>query len=129
MHNEKQTSPHAAELCQFPGCKNPVEQPAGGGPRKRFCSDQHRVQFWRQSRTTERTATRRPTAEAPAVNSPALALRNQLEQSVQSLEGALARARTTLIELADLEEAEAVRAEAFSSADEQVARALSLIHI
>lgn len=123
MQDENLTTTAAPDLCQFPGCENPVEQPAGGGPRKRFCSDQHRVQFWRQTRTERGDSPKRSAPETPSVNSPALALRSQLEQSVQTLEGVLTRTRTTLIELADLEEAEAVRAEAFSSADEQVARA------
>ena len=124
MLNENPTpTPHT---CQLPGCENAVEQPAGGGPRKRFCSDAHRVQYWRQSRSERGdTSRRQPTDAGPSSASPALALRSQLEQSVQSLEGALTRARTTLVELADLEEAEAIRLEAFSSADELVARASS----
>ena len=52
-----------------------------------------------------------------------LALRDQLEQSVQTLEAAMTRARTALIDLSSLEQAEAVRKEALASADEMVARA------
>ena len=68
-------------------------------------ADSHRVQFWRQTRTDRdqaETPKRQAQDAGPASTSPALALRSQLEQSVQSLEGALTRARITLIELASL---------------------------
>ena len=125
MQHDNPASPITpSDICQLPGCDNLVEQPAGGGQRKRFCSDQHRVQFWRQSRAEGgETPAAAAAPKPPAATSPALVLRGQLEQSVQSLEAVLTRARTTLIELASLEEAEAIRAEATSSADEKVARA------
>jgi len=104
----------APDRCPFPGCNQLVEQPPGGGPRKRFCSDQHRIQFWRQTRP-------KPAAEEL---SPVLLLRNQVEQSVAVLETLLERARTTLLELANLDEAEALRHEWMAAADEKVARAL-----
>src|ERR1035441_1287350 len=102
LHNENAAPAEKIDVCQLPGCENPVEQPPRGGQRKRFCCDQHRVQFWRQTRSEKDAdqTPRRPSPDAgPAPSSPALALRGQLEQSVQTLEGVLTRARTTLIEL------------------------------
>ena len=113
----------AATHCQLPGCSNAVEQPSGGGPRKRFCCDTHRLQYWRQSQKESKLGA--VAEESFLGNDPSavLALRDQLEQSVQTLEAAMTRARTTLIELSSLEQAEAVRKEALASADEMVARA------
>ena len=110
-----------APLCQLPGCNNPVEQPPGGGPRKRFCCDQHRLQYWRQSQRDGKDP--EPGASGADTGPPALALKAQLEQSLTTLEAIVMRTRTTLIELSSLEEAEAVRKEAFAIAEEQVARA------
>lgn len=110
------------DTCQLPGCTQPVEQPASGGPRKRFCCDQHRMQLWRQTRA-ERESPRTTRPPSAPTQSPAIALRTQLEESVHSLEQLLTRARTTLLELSDLDEAEAIRDEARTAAEEQVARA------
>lgn len=106
--------------CQLPGCSNPVEQPSGGGPHKRFCCDAHRLSYWRQ---TQREAKAAPDPLPVGGDVPALALKGALEQSLQSLEAIVLRTRTTLIELSSLEEAEAIRKEAFAIAEEQVARA------
>lgn len=117
MAKTDSVTPH----CQLPGCSNPVEQPAGGGPRKRFCCDQHRLSYWRQSQRESRTENDSPVGD----EAPALALKSALEQSVHSLEAVILRTRTTLIELSSLEEAEAIRKEAFAVAEERVARALA----
>lgn len=117
----------ALEICQFPGCGKPLEQPASGGPRKRFCCDQHRLQFWRLSRGEKNESRRQEalTSSGAGPVSPVLALRSQLEHSVHTLESLLTKARTTLLDMANLEEAEALRSEVFAAADEQVAKAHS----
>ncbi len=107
----------AVPSCQLPGCSNPVEQPPGGGPRKRFCCDQHRLQYWRQSQREGKVEDRE------SDDTSAMALKAQLEQSLTTLEAVVMRTRTTLIELSSLEEAEAIRKETFAIAEEQVARA------
>lgn len=113
----------AATHCQLPGCSNAVEQPSGGGPRKRFCCDTHRLQYWRQSQKESKLGAVAEDSFLGNDPSAVLALRDQLEQSVQTLEAAMTRARTALIDLSSLEQAEAVRKEALASADEMVARA------
>jgi chromosome segregation ATPase len=109
----------AVPSCQLPGCSNPVEQPPGGGPRKRFCCDQHRLQYWRQSQREGKVEDQRAASD----DTSAMALKAQLEQSLTTLEAVVMRTRTTLIELSSLEEAEAIRKETFAIAEEQVARA------
>lgn len=113
-----------AEHCQLPECSNRVEQPSGGGPRKRFCCDAHRLLFWRQSQKESRQQqTTSERQELPSNASAVLALRDALEGSVSALEAHLTRARTTLLELSSLEAAESTRKEAFAQAEGQVARA------
>ncbi len=112
-----------AEQCQLAECSSSVEQPTGGGPRKRFCCDSHRLLYWRQSQKESRQQQlQNEKAELPSNSSAVLALRDQLEASVSILEGHLTRARTTLLDLSSLEAAESARKEAFAQAEEQVAR-------
>ena len=113
-----------AEQCQLPECSNQVEQPSGGGPRKRFCCDAHRLLYWRQTQKEHR---QQQSAEQrsllPSNASEVLALRDALESSVSTLEAQLTRARTALLELSSLEAAESTRKQAFAQAEEKVARA------
>lgn len=112
---------NTADQCQLPECSNQVEQPSGGGPRKRFCCDAHRLLYWRQSQKEHRQQQR--SDSLPSNVSEVLALRDALEGSVSTLEAHLTRARTALLELSSLEAAESTRKQAFAQAEEQVARA------
>ena len=107
-------------------CGTPLEQPAGGGRRKRFCSDEHRLRYWRERRR-QGLPTGEEGAERPADLRPLTwelqATLLGFQQTVQALAGALADAGDLDAVRVTREQAEAEAQRRIAAAEERRARA------
>jgi hypothetical protein len=103
--------------CRY--CGGPLEQPPSGGRQKLFCSDEHRVRYWR-----ERRRQGLPTGEEDAKGAADVrTLSWELQATLLGLErtvGSLARA---LSEAGDLDATRAIREQAEAESQRRIAAA------
>ncbi|HSR25685.1 MAG TPA: hypothetical protein VLW53_19180, partial [Candidatus Eisenbacteria bacterium] len=100
-------------------CGAELEQPRSGSRQKLFCSDEHRLRYWR-----ERRKQGLPTGEqAEERRADVRTLTRELQAALQGFERTVAALSRALIEAGDLDAARAVREQVEAEAQRRVAAA------
>lgn len=106
----------AEDRCRY--CGTPLEQPASGGRQKRFCSDEHRLRYWR-----ERRRQGLPTGEEAERKTDVRSLSWELQATLLGFQHTVQALASALAEAGDLDTARAIKEQTEAESQRRVAAA------